>query len=217
VPDPVLRASLTPDYDATCKRLILCSDFYPAISRPNAHLVTEGIRRVEPGGVRTTDGRLHELDVLVLATGFNAAAFILPTRVTGAGGVDLERRWAGSPRALRAVALPDFPNFWMLEGPTGPVGNLSLITISEHQVDYIISMLDRMKANGLSAIAARQSAFDNYNNAMGEAIKRTTWYTGGCDSWYIDKSGVPNLYPWDPARYLKEMHRPDFSEYHLIS
>ena len=216
VPDPVLRAKLTPDYDATCKRLILCSDFYPAISRPNAHLVTAAISRVEPEGVRTADGELHALDVLVLATGFNAAAFILPTRVTGEGGVDLERRWAGSPRALRAVALPGFPNFWMLEGPTGPVGNLSLITITEHQVDYIIGMLDRMKADGLTAIAARQSACDDYNRAMSVAIKNTTWYTGGCDSWYIDASGIPNLYPWNPALYLKEMHNPDFSEYHLV-
>ncbi len=216
VPNPVLRAKLTPDYQATCKRLIFCSDYYPALSRPNAYLITEGIARVEPAGVRTTDGKLHELDVLILATGFDAAAFILPARVTGEDGADLAQRWDGSPRAHRAVAVPGFPNFWMLEGPTGPVGNLSLIAISEHQVDYIISMLDRMKKDGLAAIAPKQSAFEDYNAAMGEAIKTTTWATGGCKSWYLDKSGVPNLYPWFPTRYLKEMHNPVYSEYRLI-
>ncbi len=214
--NPVLRAKLTPDYQATCKRLIFCSDYYPALSRSNAYLITEDIARVEPEGVRTADGRLHKLDVLVLATGFNPAAFILPTRVTGEDGVDLEQHWDGAPRAHRAVAVPGFPNFWMLEGPTGPVGNLSLIAISEHQVDYIVSMLDRMKADGLAAIAAKQTAFDDYNAAMGEAIKTTTWVTGGCKSWYMDKSGVPNLYPWYPVRYLKEMHNPIYSEYRLI-
>lgn len=216
VADPVLRAKLTPDYQATCKRLIFCSDYYPAICRPHTQLVTEKITAVEPAGVRTADGRLHALDVLVLATGFNAAAFILPTRVTGENGADLEQRWHGAPRAHRAVAVPGFPNFWMLEGPTGPVGNLSLIAISEHQVDYIISMLDRMKAEGLAAIAASESAFDEYNAAMREAIKSTVWYTGGCTSWYVDSSGLPNLYPWFPLRYLKEMHNPEFSEYRLI-
>lgn len=216
VADPALRAKLTPDYQATCKRLIFCSDYYPAICRSNSHLITEAITRAEPEGVRTADGVLHTLDALVMATGFNAAAFILPTRVTGEDGVDLEQCWDGSPRAHRAVAVPGFPNLWMLEGPTGPVGNLSLIAISEHQVDYIISMLDRMKADGLAAIAPRQSAFDDYNAAMSEAIKTTTWATGGCKSWYIDKSGVPNLYPWFPVRYLKEMHNPVFSEYRLI-
>ena len=178
--------------------------------------MTDAIANIEPNGVRTVDGKLRELDALVLATGFNATAFILPTRVTGENGVDLEHSWDGAPRAHRAVAMPGFPNFWMLEGPTGPVGNLSLIAISEHQTDYIISMLDRMKADGLAAIAASQSAYDEYNAAMREAIKSTTWVTGGCKSWYIDKSGVPNLYPWLPVRYLKEMHNPVYTEYRLI-
>jgi len=214
--DPELRAKLTPDYQATCKRMIFCSEYYPALCRPHTQLVTEGITRIEPEGVRTEDGKLHALDVLVLATGFNAAAFVLPTRVRGEAGVDLEQRWHGAPRAHRAVAIPGFPNFWMLEGPTGPVGNLSLIAISEHQVDYIIGMLDRMRADGLAAIAVRESAFAEYNAAMGEAIKSTVWFTGGCKSWYFDSSGRPNLYPWFPLRYLQEMRRPEFSEYHLI-
>jgi cation diffusion facilitator CzcD-associated flavoprotein CzcO len=216
VPDPELRARLTPDYQATCKRMIFCSDYYPAISSPHAHLITEGIIQIEPEGVRTADGALHTLDALILATGFDPTAFILPTRVIGENGVDLAQLWDGAPRAHRAVAMPGFPNFWMLEGPTGPVGNLSLIAISEHQVDYIISMLDRMKADGLAAIAPTQTAYDNYNAAMADAIKSTSWVTGGCKSWYIDKTGVPNLYPWFPLRYLKEMHNPVYSEYRLM-
>jgi cyclohexanone monooxygenase len=217
VADPELRAKLTPDYQAACKRLILCSDFYPAISRDNAHLVTEPIERITPEGVRTADGVLHELDVLVLATGFDPGAFILPTRVTGEDGRDLERFWKGAPRAHRAVAVPGFPNFWMLEGPTGPVGNLSLIAISEHQVDYVISMLDEMKKEGLAAIAAREDAFAAYNESMQKAIAGTVWVTGGCTSWYMDASGRPNLYPWIPTRYLADMRNPHFDEYRLMT
>ena len=216
VADPDLRARLTPDYQAACKRLVFCSEFYPAISRDNAHLITAGIERVVPEGIITVDGQLHKLDILVLATGFNPAAFILPTRVTGEDGVGLEQRWDGTPRAHRGVAIPGFPNFWMLEGPTGPVGNISLITVSEYQVDYVISMLDRMKTDGLTAVAASESAYDEYNAAMNKAIKKTVWVTGGCTSWYMDKDGRPNLYPWLPTRYLREMHRPDYSEYRLM-
>ncbi len=216
VADPELRAKLTPDYQAACKRLVFCSDFYPAISQDHAHLVTEPIARVTPAGVETTDGKVHELDVLVLATGFDPSAFILPTRVTGEDGRDLESFWDGAPRAHRAVALPGFPNFWMLEGPTGPVGNLSLITVTEHQLDYVISMLDRMKAEGLAAVAAREEAFAAYNQSMREAIPNTVWVTGGCTSWYIDKTGLPNLYPWAPRTYLESMKAPDFSEFRLM-
>lgn len=217
VADPELRQKLTPDYQAACKRLIFCSDFYPAISRENAHLVTESIAAIEPAGVRTEDGKLHELDVLVLATGFDPGAFILPTQVTGENGLDLAAVWDGAPRAHRAVAVPGFPNFWLLEGPTGPVGNLSLITISEYQVDYVISMLDKMKADGLEAIAAEEQAFRRYNEAMLQQVKKTVWVTGGCNSWYIDKTGTPNLYPFAPKAYLDAMQNPDFSEFRLLA
>ena len=216
VPDPELRAKLTPDYQAACKRLIFCSDFYPAISQSHAHLVTEPIERITPEGVQTADGELHELDVLVLATGFDPGAFILPTQVTGEDGRDLASFWDGAPRAHRAVAVPGFPNFWMLEGPTGPVGNLSLITITEYQLDYVVDMLDRMREDGLAAIAVREQAFSEYNQAMGEAIGDTVWVTGGCTSWYMDKTGKPNLYPWPPQQYLHEMRHPDFAEFRLM-
>jgi cation diffusion facilitator CzcD-associated flavoprotein CzcO len=216
VADPDLRAKLTPDYQAACKRLIFCTDFYKAMTRDHAELVTEPIERITAEGVETVDGKTHVLDILVLATGFDPSAFILPTRVTGEKGQDLEEFWDSAPRAHRAVAIPGFPNFWMLEGPTGPVGNLSLITISEHQIDYIISMLDKMKQDGLIAISARHQAYTAYNDAMRETLPKTVWVTGGCTSWYMDKSGLPNLYPWAPQRYLKEMHRPNFDEYHLM-
>lgn len=217
VADPELRRKLTPDYQAACKRLIFCSDFYPAITSDNAELVTEGIARIVPQGVETKDGRTHDLDVLILATGFDAAAFILPTKVTGENGADLGTQWDGAPRAHRAVAMPGFPNFWMLEGPTGPVGNLSLISISEHQVDYIISMLNKMREEGLEAMAPRQDAFERYNAEMKAQIPNTIWASGGCTSWYMDKTGTPNLYPFPPHRYLDDMHAPDFSEFRRMT
>jgi cation diffusion facilitator CzcD-associated flavoprotein CzcO len=86
VKDPVLREKLRPNYRAACKRLIMSGDFYPAIQQPNAELVTDAIERIEPRGVRTKDGRLHELDVLVLATGFRVDQFLRPMKVTGRDG-----------------------------------------------------------------------------------------------------------------------------------
>lgn len=213
ITDPELRAKLTPPYQAACKRLIFASDFYPAIRSQNCSLITEGIDSITPKGVMTVDGKLHELDVLILATGFDASAFILPTKVLGEGGLDLADFWKGAPRAHRGVSVPGFPNFWMLEGPTSPIGNLSLIMISEHQVDYIISMLNEMKKKQLSSMSPKISAYKEYNEKMIERVKDTVWVTGGCDSWYIDDAGHPNLYPFPPQMYLKEMHRPNLNEY----
>lgn len=213
VTDPALRVKLTPSYKATCKRLIFCSDFYPAISRDNAELVTDGIAGIEPEGIRTEDGRLHELDVLIIATGFKVSEFMLPAKVYGENNLELSEVWDGAPRAHRAMTIPNFPNFWMLEGPTGPVGNLSLISITETQLAYMIKCLDQMKAEKAASIAVKQDTFDAFNKAMVKEVVGTTWATGGCDSWYIDKTGTPNLYPWHPSIFYKEMEQPDFSEY----
>jgi cation diffusion facilitator CzcD-associated flavoprotein CzcO len=91
VSDLVLREKLRPDYQAGCKRLIISANFYDAIQRPNARLVTERILRVERGGLRTVDGELHELDVLVLATGFRVDRFLRPIEVVGRGGIPARR------------------------------------------------------------------------------------------------------------------------------
>lgn len=217
VPDPELRAKLTPDYRATCKRLILCSEYYPALSQDNVELVTDRIECIEPQGIRTSDGTLHEMDILVLATGFHAGDFILPTEVYGENGLSLRDFWNELPRAHRAMTFPGFPNFWMLEGPTGVFGNTSLIDITEHQIAYVVSVLDKIRDDKIIAIAPKREAYDAYNTAMGEAITQSTWATGGCDSWYLDKSGRPNIYPWLPDVYRAEMLNPDFSEYQMIT
>ena len=83
--------------------------------------------------MRTRDGRLHELDVLVLATGFKADAFMRPMEIVGRDGVTLEEAWTPRPEAYLSISIPDFPNFFMLNGPNGPVGNFSLIEVAEIQ------------------------------------------------------------------------------------
>ena len=141
VKDPALREQLRPNYRAACKRLIMSENFYDAIQRPNATLVTEPIARIEPAGVRTGDGRLHALDVLVLATGFRVDRFMRPMRVHGRGGVSLDEVWRDAPGAYMAISLPDFPNLFMLNGPNSPVGNFSLIEVAELQLGYILRLV----------------------------------------------------------------------------
>ncbi|MGB0219374.1 MAG: flavin-containing monooxygenase [Sinimarinibacterium flocculans] len=215
VKDPDLRRKLTPDYRAGCKRLVICSTFYEAIVRDNVELVTDAIERLEPEGVRTRDGRLHALDTLVLCTGFHSNRFILPVDVIGSEGQRLADVWGEAPRAHRAMSVPGFPNLWFLEGPGGPVGNISLVSVSEIQIRYIVQVLDAMRRRGLAAVSPRRLSFERYNADLAQAVRRTIWATGGCRSWYIDASGDPNLYAHPPARFYRDMRRPDLAEYEL--
>jgi cation diffusion facilitator CzcD-associated flavoprotein CzcO len=207
VRDPDLRERLRPEYRAACKRLIISPNFYDAIQRPNAELVTEPIARIEAAGVRTRDGMLHELDVLVLATGFIADAFMRPMHVIGRGGQTLARAWTPRPNAYLSISIPDFPNFFMLNGPNGPVGNFSLIEVAELQFAYIMQLIERLRDGTCREISASSDAMETFEAARTDAAKNTVWVTG-CKSWYLDDRGIPAVWPWSFDRFRQEMREP---------
>jgi cation diffusion facilitator CzcD-associated flavoprotein CzcO len=214
VKDPELREKLRPDYRATCKRLVLSDGFYEAIQRPNARLVTEGIERVEASGVRTRDGRLHELDVLVLATGFRVDRFVRPMQVIGRDGVALDDVWKNGPFAYLAISVPDFPNFFMLNGPNSPVGNFSLIEVAELQFGYILQLLERVRSGACRELCVTHAAAERFDTERREAARRTIW-ASGCKSWYLDAEGLPTAWPFRFDRFREEMAAPHFDDYDL--
>lgn len=208
VTDPDLRDRLRPDYRVACKRLIASGDFYRAIQHPNARLVTESIETIEPEGVRTADGMLHELDVLVLATGFRADRFLRPIEVTGRDGVRLDDVWSDRPSAYLAVAVPRFPNLFLLNGPNGPVGNFSLIDVTEVQLGYVLQLLDDLRAGDSTRIEVTEAAADEFEEARVAATGKTVWVTG-CRSWYLDDRGIPTAWPWTYQHFRDALAHPD--------
>jgi cation diffusion facilitator CzcD-associated flavoprotein CzcO len=216
VADPELRERLRPNYRAACKRLVISPNFYEAMQHPATRLVTAGIERVEPEGVRTADGELHELDVLVLATGFRVDRFLRPIDVIGRDGVKLSDVWAERPTAYLSVSIPGVPNLFMLNGPNGPVGNFSLITVAEMQFAYIRQLLDLLSSRRAREISATQEATDRHEADRVEAAKNTIWVTG-CKSWYLDDRGVPSAWPWTWGRFVEVMEAPILDDYDVVT
>jgi cation diffusion facilitator CzcD-associated flavoprotein CzcO len=212
VADSDLREKLRPDYTPACKRLVVSHNFYDSIQVPQAELVTESIERIEAGGVRTRDGRLHELDVLVCATGFHVDAFVRPMAIRGLGGVMLDDVWKDRPSAYMSVGVPGFPNFFMLNGPNSPVGNFSLIRTAEMQFEYLMKLVDHVAATGGTHLAPSADAALRFESERTETAKQTVWATG-CRSWYLDDRGIPFLWPFPFTRFTEEMEKPRFEDY----
>lgn len=212
IADPELRRRLTPSTQPMCRRLIISPGYYDAVQHPQVDVVTDRIERVEAGGVRTEDGTLHECDVLVLATGFDAHAYVRPMELVGPGGLTLTEAWAEGPRAYRTVAVPGFPNFFMLMGPNSPVGNYALTAIAETQATYVLAWIRRWQRGEFKTTTPSEAATEAYYRDVDGALPDTVWATG-CDSWYLGQNGKPELFPWAPEHHremLATVHEEEF-------
>lgn len=216
VRDPVLKEKLRPTYRAACKRMVISPDYYEKIQYRNVEIVTDAIERVEPAGIRTSDGVLHELDVLALATGFKADQFLRPMNVVGRGRVQLNNVWDKRPTAYLGISIAGFPNLFMLNGPTAPVGNFSLIDVAERQLDYILQLVALAADGRYQEISATREAMDDYESRRVEATHGTI-FASGCKSWYLGADGIPSIWPWTYDHFVEQMAAPKLDAFDLVT
>ncbi len=214
VRDPDLRRRLTPDYKVGCKRLVMSDGFYEAVQQPQAELVTEGIEAICPAGVRTRDGRLHALDVLVFATGFDAHGFVRPMNVSGRDGLTLDDAWADGNEGYLTVMVPGFPNWFMIGGPNSPIGNFSWLQTAERQFGFALQIIRRIAAGELSEAAPKASAARVFNDALRDQLPHTVW-ASGCRSWYMDPHGRIASWPWTFDKFEADMKAPRWEDFEL--
>ena len=189
VPDPVLRAKLTPNYLLGCKRVLLSSDYYPALAQPNVDVVTTPIREIVDDGVVTQDGHRYRVDAIICGTGFDVADAGAPFPVIGAGGADLDARWRSEgPQAYLGSSIAGFPNFFMMIGPNTGLGHNSMVYMIESHIAYIASCLRTLCRRGVRTMEVRSEAQGAFNERLQNAFRRTVWMSG-CRSWYLSKSG----------------------------
>jgi len=219
VPDPVLRARLTPDYAIGCKRVIVSNDYLPALAQPNVTVVPGGIVEVRPHGVVDAHGVEHELDVLVYGTGFHVMDIPLAHRLTGREGRTLAEEWAKTgAEAHRGTTVAGFPNLFLLLGPNTALGHSSVVFMIEAQITYVAQALRALRASGLRALEVRRAAQEAYNAALQARLDTTVWNQGGCRAWYRDADGKNfTLWPTHTFTFRTQLSRFDGEAYELRS
>jgi cation diffusion facilitator CzcD-associated flavoprotein CzcO len=189
VPDPALRAKLTPSYTFGCKRVLMSNDYYQSLTRANVDVVTDGIREVVRDGVITADGTHRKLDALILGTGFQAAESAAPFTITGAGGVDLQEHWKDGAEAFLGTTVAGFPNLFIVTGPNTGLGHSSMVFMIEAAAEHVMRAIAALRASGAKTIDVRKDALQRYNRRIQAALARSVWGTGGCVSWYTTRTG----------------------------
>jgi cation diffusion facilitator CzcD-associated flavoprotein CzcO len=215
VADPELRAKLTPDYRIGCKRVLPSSDYYPTLQRDDVALVTDRIVRVVADGVETADGTVHELDVLICATGFDATGWLKGIDVVGRGGQRLAEAWSGGARAHLGITVSGFPNLFLLYGPnTNQPGN-SLIFILEAQAAYAVRAIKAMARAGARSVDVLPEVQHAYVAAIDEAMQGTVWQSG-CASYFHDEHGRVATQLPHPSRWYWKQTLQFHPEDHLL-
>jgi cation diffusion facilitator CzcD-associated flavoprotein CzcO len=214
VPDPGLRAKLTPDYTLGCKRILISNDYLPSLTRANVELVTAGIAEVREQSIVSTDGVERVVDAIIFGTGFHVTDFPFAGRIRGRDGRALSEAWEGSPKAFVGTTVAGFPNLFLLQGPNTGLGHTSVIYMLEAQIEHVINTVRYMHQHGIVTAEVRPAAQAAFITEIDDSMRGTVWTSGGCMSWYLDKTGRNSaLWPRSSWRFRRRVARFEPSDY----
>jgi cation diffusion facilitator CzcD-associated flavoprotein CzcO len=211
--DMKLFRATTPDYPVGCKRILITSDWFPTLRRENVELVTGPIAEVTEDAVVDSGGRAHEADAIIFGTGFTATQFLAPMEVIGRGGRGLARdAWARGAEAYLGIAVPDFPNMFLLYGPNTNHGTGSAVELLEAQASYVVQAVGALASGRAARLEVRREVHDAFVREMDERLAGSVWV--GCSSWYVtDEGRVTNNWPGSQTEYKRRTRRIDLGDY----
>jgi cation diffusion facilitator CzcD-associated flavoprotein CzcO len=190
IKDPKLRKKVTPDYTLGCKRILMSDEYYPALTRDNVDVVTQGIKEVKAHSVVTEDGVERPADAIIYGTGFQVSDPIGPMKIYGVEGKEVRETWKESGmEAYLGVSVSGFPNFFLLLGPNTGLGHTSIVFMIEAQVNYVMQAVKTILKHRLRSLDVKAVVQERFNHKLQKRLDEAVWSAGGCKSWYLDEFG----------------------------
>ena len=222
VSDPILRKKLTPDYEVGCKRVLISSEYYPALQRPNVELVAEGVQEICPKGILKKDGTLVEADVIIYGTGFLATTFKNVFTVIGRGGRNLFEEWnEKGGEAYLGTAVSGFPNLLLMVGPNSGLGHNSIVHMMESQLNYILDYLKHLRQadSEQTYFDLKQEVQVKFNEEIQQQLSKMVWSAGNCKSYYLKNADGKNtsIWPGSTISFRRKTRKIEFKNYEVVS
>ncbi len=216
VKDPVLRAKLSPNFTIGCKRMLLSNHYYQALVKPNAEVITEGIDCITANGVKTRDGIEHEVDTIVLATGFMVTNYLSRLNIRGLQQHDLNTAMSESREHYLGITVAHFPNMFLMMGPNTGLGHNSMVFMIEAQAQYIVQCIQTLQNRSLAYLDVKESAQAEYCQGLQERLQKSVW-ASGCQSWYLSEDGHNSTaWPGFTWQYWLATRRLELKHYHAV-
>ena len=218
VKDPELRAKLTPDYVMGCKRVLIANDYYPALTKDNVDVVTDGIREVRANSIVDDNGVEHEVDAIIYGTGFHVTDAFDYLDLTGTDGRDLAKDWRRNGiQTHLGVTVAGYPNLFFLLGPNTALGHNSVVFMIESQIRYVAQAMELVERAGAAALDTKESVQARFQSDIQRKLVNGVWTQGGCTSWYLDSHGVNRtIWPGFTWRYWLRTRKLDPEAFDLV-
>ena len=194
---PDLKEVVTPKYAYGGKRIVLCSTYYPALLRENVTLIPHAVQRLTAAGVVDATGIETPIDVLIMATGYDPIDALKSMRIVGRSGRTLSETWGDEPRAYFGISVPDFPNLFIMYGPSTHGGNI--FTNHESQARWAV-LAAREWRKGRRTFEVRPIALKWYVQWLERVTRQTAWQE--TKSYVKNARGkIITQWPWDAVAY----------------
>lgn len=218
IPDPDQQAALTPPYRIGCKRILSSNNWYPALARDNVEVIQSGVDRIDGPQLTASNGQTVDADVVIWGTGFHVTDALERLDISGENDQSLAKAWENGLQAHLGTAVAGFPNLFFLLGPHTALGHNSVVLMIEAQVAHVTHLLERMRADDITAVAPRAEVQDAFEAEMKDRLSATVWQSGGCVSWYQDAAGNnPTLWPGTVVEFQKRMAGAGIGDYHPVT
>lgn len=208
---PHIFEAMLPKFAPGCRRLTPGRGYLEALTEPNVAFIKDKIERIEPSGIRTADGKLYEIDVLVCATGFHTSA-PPPFPVLGRGGVPITKKWAERATSYLSLAVDGYPNHFMMLGPNSAIGSGSLTMMIESVGDYVIKAVRKLQKENIRSMSVHPARVDDFV-AYADAYFANTVFMDDCKSWYRKGDKVTGLWPGSTLHCIEALRSPRWEDY----
>ncbi len=218
VADAGVRRTLTPAYRMGCKRVLIADDYYPALVQPNVEVIGAAVAAIDGRTVVAADGSRRDADAIVFGTGFRPTDPVLAPSIRGRGGRSLAEQWQGSPKAYMGTTVAGFPNLFILVGPNTGLGHTSEVLMIEAQIEHLLGVLGLMERYGAASVEPSAEAEADYVREMDRRLQGTVWNSGGCRSWYLDRTGRnASIWPGGTWSFRRRLARVIPGDYGLTT
>ncbi|KAF2657184.1 FAD/NAD(P)-binding domain-containing protein [Lophiostoma macrostomum CBS 122681] len=193
---------LLPNYNGSCKRIILDFGYLVSLNAPNLQLLQDPAVACDHTGVLTQSGKHFEADVLIFATGYQSALHHLD--ITGRHGISLNQKWKGDVKKhYKTIAVSGFPNFFMLYGPNAAPQNMSAIYCFENHIDLIMRVMRPVLNSKAASVEVEAQAEEDFTERLQSALEKGAWST--CRQRNDTKNNA-YMYPWSNTAMYYETH-----------